>query len=84
MLGSMHGELNEQFLVSILVGPDDKNSSVNILVVSVSFNYGNIKRITQFLLIFKLFFVKKLISILSNSSIFYPIQCSVQIILRNF
>lgn len=29
----MHGELNEHFLVSMLVAPDDKNSSVNILVV---------------------------------------------------
>lgn len=34
MLGQMHGELNEHFLVSVLVAPDDKNSSVNILVVS--------------------------------------------------
>lgn len=34
MLGKMHGELNEHFLVSVLVAPDDKNSSVNILVVS--------------------------------------------------
>lgn len=34
MMGTMHGELNEHFLVSILVAPDDKNSSVNILVVS--------------------------------------------------
>lgn len=33
MLGTMHGELNEHFLVSMLVAPDDKNSSVNILVV---------------------------------------------------
>lgn len=35
MMGKMHGELNEHFLVSILVAPDDKNSSVNILVVSI-------------------------------------------------
>lgn len=37
MLGTMHGELNEHFLVSVLVAPDDKNSSVNILVVSIFF-----------------------------------------------
>lgn len=36
MLGKMHGELNEHFLVSVQVAPDDKNSSVNILVVSSS------------------------------------------------
>lgn len=36
MLGKMHGELNEHFLVSVLVAPDDKNSSVNILVVRCS------------------------------------------------
>lgn len=35
MLGTMHGELNEHFLVSVLVAPDDKNSSVNILVASI-------------------------------------------------
>lgn len=34
MMGKMHGELNEHFLVSVLVAPDDKNSSVNILVAS--------------------------------------------------
>lgn len=38
MLGTMHGELNEHFLVSMLVAPDDKNSSVNILVVRL-FNF---------------------------------------------
>lgn len=31
----MHGELSEHFLVSMLVAPDDKNSSANILVVSI-------------------------------------------------
>lgn len=34
LMGTMRRELNEHFLVSILVGPDDKNSSVNILLVS--------------------------------------------------
>lgn len=34
LMGKMRSELNEHFLVSILVGPDDKNSSVNILLVS--------------------------------------------------
>lgn len=42
MMGTMHGELNEHFLVSMLVAPDDKNSSVNILVVSLYFNHQNI------------------------------------------
>lgn len=35
LLGRMRRELNEHFMVSILVGPDDKNSSVNILLVCV-------------------------------------------------
>lgn len=46
MLGTMHGELNEHFLVSMLVAPDDKNSSVNILVVSslsILFSYQNMQ-----------------------------------------
>lgn len=33
LMGQMRSELNEHFLISILVGPDDKNSSVNILLV---------------------------------------------------
>lgn len=33
LLGKLRAELNEHFLVSILVGPDDKNSSVNIMQV---------------------------------------------------
>lgn len=32
-MGKMRSELNEHFLISVLVGPDDKNSSVNILLV---------------------------------------------------
>lgn len=34
LLGRLRGEFNEHFIVSILVGPDDKNSSVNILQVN--------------------------------------------------
>lgn len=34
LLGRLRGEFNEHPIVSILVGPDDKNSSVNILQVS--------------------------------------------------
>lgn len=33
LMGEMRSELNEHFLISVLVGPDDKNSSVNILLV---------------------------------------------------
>lgn len=33
LMGRMRSELNEHFLISILVGPDDKNSSVNVLLV---------------------------------------------------
>lgn len=33
LMGKMRSELNEHFLISILVGPDDKNSSVNVLLV---------------------------------------------------
>lgn len=33
LMGKMRRELNEHFLISLLVGPDDKNSSVNILLV---------------------------------------------------
>lgn len=35
LLGKLRGEFNEHFIVSILVGPDDKNSSVNILQVNL-------------------------------------------------
>lgn len=36
LLGKLRGEFNEHFIVSILVGPDDKNSSVNILQVNMA------------------------------------------------
>lgn len=35
LMGQMRNELNEHFLISTLVGPDDKNSSVYILLVCV-------------------------------------------------
>lgn len=38
LVGRLRGEFNEHFLVSILVGPDDKNSSVNILQVIQTIN----------------------------------------------
>lgn len=41
LMGKMRSELNEHFLISILVGPDDKNSSVNVLLVMKKKNAGS-------------------------------------------
>lgn len=38
LLGRLRGDYNEGVLVEQWIGPDDKNSSVNIIQVSVSFN----------------------------------------------
>lgn len=33
LMGTMRRDLNEHFLISLIVGPDDMNSSVNVLLV---------------------------------------------------
>lgn len=33
LMGTMRRDLNEHFMISLIVGPDDMNSSVNVLLV---------------------------------------------------